>query len=658
MRVSTQSKVVGSIGEGMALTFDTTGTAHIMGILSNMYSNAPLAVLREYACNAIDSHVSAGTSRPVEVTLPTAGNPVLVIRDFGLGLSREDIINVYSRYGASTKRDDNDQIGAFGIGAKSAFTVGTQFTVTGIKNGEKTTALFYLDAMGAPRYTLLDPLATTEDNGVTIKVTVDNTNMNVWADEATTLFQTWEPGTVLLNGATPTSLYESATKLSDNLWLDHEAHRSGSAVVMGRVAYEVGYALATRIGNELPYEYRQMPRVCGHLIHVEMGAVDLAPSRESVRDTRRTVAALAKAYLAAGEALTEALQAEYAKAKNPIETISTFHQWATKLKESGINITLPTEVSTKVDVVQATAIFSQQGRSRATVGSLHIDPRMATFLSYLYVTGDEDALNRARRLVGRWRHHHRNTPVVLLDPNTQEGWFSPVAPLNVMTAEDFIAAAKKLAPAVVRETSGAPVYNVRLSVEDGWAAFTLDELVASDYTELIYARGSIPSLLLKHNSVTTPIVVIEGRQSLDAFVKRATKAGVVTLRTADKVLHEIVKAEYDALSGDELQTLANLTGDGWVPWSRRQWLEAVQEEGLHFEGFVDTSSAEHRKAVNEANEKINSFRAHGFEVPEAIQTRMDPRLELLVETRMGDRHNEAKSLLRMLHAAIEAEKSA
>jgi len=34
----------------------------------------------------------------------------LVITDHGIGLSRDEIVNVYARYGASTKRGNNTQI--------------------------------------------------------------------------------------------------------------------------------------------------------------------------------------------------------------------------------------------------------------------------------------------------------------------------------------------------------------------------------------------------------------------------------------------------------------------------------------------------------------------------------------------------------------------
>ena len=61
------------------------GMGFIQNILrSQIYSDKIMAVIREIAVNAIDSHVEAGCpDRPIEVTLPTRNETTLRIRDFG-----------------------------------------------------------------------------------------------------------------------------------------------------------------------------------------------------------------------------------------------------------------------------------------------------------------------------------------------------------------------------------------------------------------------------------------------------------------------------------------------------------------------------------------------------------------------------------------------
>ncbi len=112
------------------MTVDQDAMAHIMSVLTKLYSDEYLAVIREYSTNARDAHIAADKAdQPILVTLPTALNPTLVITDNGVGLSRDELVNVYSKYGASTKRQTNQQVGSFGLGCKSAFTVAGQFTV-------------------------------------------------------------------------------------------------------------------------------------------------------------------------------------------------------------------------------------------------------------------------------------------------------------------------------------------------------------------------------------------------------------------------------------------------------------------------------------------------------------------------------------------------
>src|SRR5664279_1326601 len=98
----------------VAMSIDPQGMAHIMGVLTNLYSDAPLAVLREYSTNARDAHQAAGVDRPIEVSLPTALDPTLRVRDFGVGLSEQDILGIYARYGSSTKRGSDEQVGRSG----------------------------------------------------------------------------------------------------------------------------------------------------------------------------------------------------------------------------------------------------------------------------------------------------------------------------------------------------------------------------------------------------------------------------------------------------------------------------------------------------------------------------------------------------------------
>ena len=115
------NSVAGSVDNNPQFTITASGRA--FKILSDgLYSDKIRAIIRELACNARDSHVAAGNTAPWDMHLPTYDENWFSIEDFGTGMSHEDVINVYSRYFASTKTASNDFVGQLGLGSKSPFS--------------------------------------------------------------------------------------------------------------------------------------------------------------------------------------------------------------------------------------------------------------------------------------------------------------------------------------------------------------------------------------------------------------------------------------------------------------------------------------------------------------------------------------------------------
>lgn len=88
---------------------------------TNLYSDIYGSLIREVASNVIDSHMEAGKPEAIGEIEWIGENKLLgvdnqlIIRDFGVGLSPERMKSVYGNYLGSTKRDDNTQIGGFGL---------------------------------------------------------------------------------------------------------------------------------------------------------------------------------------------------------------------------------------------------------------------------------------------------------------------------------------------------------------------------------------------------------------------------------------------------------------------------------------------------------------------------------------------------------------
>ena len=96
--------------------------AQLYSVLSDkMYTNPIQSIIREILSNAIDANIAAGVQKPVQVHFANPVEPVFYIKDFGIGMTEEEIIKVFGTYGASNKRNDNTQIGGLGLGAKTPF---------------------------------------------------------------------------------------------------------------------------------------------------------------------------------------------------------------------------------------------------------------------------------------------------------------------------------------------------------------------------------------------------------------------------------------------------------------------------------------------------------------------------------------------------------
>lgn len=264
------------------MTFDENSIAFLMSILTDLYSDPAMAVVREYAANARDSHIAAGQTRPIEVEAPTDLRKMLVIRDFGVGMSVDQVLHEFSKFGYSTKRDTDDQVGMLGLGCKSALSYTSQFTLRCRKDGVEATVLVTRNPNGAGAVQIVDTCATDECNGVEVRIPVkDSGHMNYCIRE---FFQFWDSGTVLVNGKEPDHVLtkpdsENLWVLDDDVWLI-KGELSKSYIIMGHVAYPIATS-------------KIIPTMGGynnwHIVaRVPVGTVDFTPSREELQFTKRT----------------------------------------------------------------------------------------------------------------------------------------------------------------------------------------------------------------------------------------------------------------------------------------------------------------------------------------------------------------------------------
>jgi hypothetical protein len=275
----------GGLGSGGAFTIAASSkTFEILS--SNLYQNKTLAVIREITCNAVDAHTLVGAPiSAIKVHLPTYTNPVFFVRDWGPGLSHEDVLSLYTTYFRSTKDQDNTQIGGFGLGSKSPFAITSQFTVTSWHAGEKRTYVCYKQD-GLPRVNHVSTEGCGTDTGIEVRVplTRESGSFDDWYQQAGRLFRWWptKPSCNIdlsaWNFTDATAAFESEHQVDGGpAWTVREDLQQGT-VVMGNVPYRLDF-------NSLPDLLPAVRKVMGTVwlaIRVPMGSVAISPSREAL----------------------------------------------------------------------------------------------------------------------------------------------------------------------------------------------------------------------------------------------------------------------------------------------------------------------------------------------------------------------------------------
>lgn len=295
---------LGNTTEDIDVSIDIEDFPFIAEQLNALYANAKRAVEREYATNAWDSHVEAGVFRPIEITLPTPFSPFFVVQDFGLGMNVEDIRRTYTKYGRSTKRDNNDVAGQLGMGSKSGLAYAPQFNIDAVKDGQIINAIFTKNEVGLGVVKVMHTGPTDEPNGVRISIPVESQDINSFIAEAKELFSFWAPGTVLVDGKAP----ERPAWEDNCLWLDTERLTAlvrhddldSSYIVMGNVPYpteDLNYR--NKAGNYIRHRFVAV---------VNIGDVEFVPSREALKTTEFTKGTIA--------ALHEYIKVSYDRAFN------------------------------------------------------------------------------------------------------------------------------------------------------------------------------------------------------------------------------------------------------------------------------------------------------------------------------------------------------
>lgn len=287
----------GGVTESSTFGISVKDEGHIKSILRDaIYSDKILAVLREYSANAWDAHRMVGKhDLPIEVHIPTYANPTLIIKDFGPGLSHEDVFNVFTQYGASTKRGSNDAVGMLGIGSKSGFAYSDTFTVISRHAGKKRTYVALLDEDENDAISLLAEEDCGDDTGVTIQIAARAEDVREFETKAKTLFEHFNPRpkTNIILPVAP----EIKAKLKEGIVYTKSSSYYDEGkwfAVMGCIPYKID--LDQLKGSDGESLISETFRQSAGLLYFNIGEVQINASREALKYSKVTKEALVKKF--------------------------------------------------------------------------------------------------------------------------------------------------------------------------------------------------------------------------------------------------------------------------------------------------------------------------------------------------------------------------
>ena len=283
-------KVTGPHFGNLQLGIEQTNFGLAIQILMELYKNPIGSIVRELGANAYDAMRAAGKrDAPIEIILPHALSPNLIVRDSGNGMDYNFITQVYSNLLSSTKRDDNEGIGGFGVGSKSPLGYSNAYSVVTVSNKRKIS--FVVSRNGG--FCLLGDEITDEEDGTTVTVPVKSGD-----------YQAFKDATQWLRYMDPPPLIDGVPMRKEPIFLEGTYQTQGDIDIAGRwfiaddsTTYDKDPQILL---GPIPYdiELKYLPTLtrtasvagrAGKLrIEVPIGSLEVTPSRESLQYSTKT----------------------------------------------------------------------------------------------------------------------------------------------------------------------------------------------------------------------------------------------------------------------------------------------------------------------------------------------------------------------------------
>lgn len=285
-------------------------------VRSQLYSDPIRAIITEYSQNSFDSHVEAGKrNAPIQVTLPSQLDCHFRARDFGVGLSEDDVREVFVQYCSSTKRKSNKTTGCLGIGSKSFASYTDQCIVRCFNDGTENVYSCFIDPSKLGKMALLSSSPTKEPNGVEVQIPVKFSDVSKFIDKAFSVFSFWEIEPVILGITEVQKLQFQALRdkkpiLEGKGW-KFMGESVSYALVGGTMAYKID---ASVFGEELKSNLKSL-LIKGIHLNFPIGKLSFAASREGLQYDDATKKALISALTQTNEEIINLISEQFKSCK-------------------------------------------------------------------------------------------------------------------------------------------------------------------------------------------------------------------------------------------------------------------------------------------------------------------------------------------------------
>jgi hypothetical protein len=272
--------------------FSIGDTGLILDILRNkMYSNPIQSICREISCNARDAHREVKTpDLPIQITIPNTLEPNYRIKDWGPGLSPDRIEEIYTRYGVSTKRNDNSQTGGFGIGSKVGWSYSTDFSVETIYNGTKYNYHCYIDESNIGKIALFSSEETSDPNGTEIIIPVKGSDFKAFKEGTEFVTRHWEVKPIIKGDTI--NFHQPVFEHSGQGWSvdvssprDYDSQSSEIKLIIDSIEYPVDVQQLKQYGST-----QILNALRGSIyLYFGVGELSLSANREAVHLDKETI---------------------------------------------------------------------------------------------------------------------------------------------------------------------------------------------------------------------------------------------------------------------------------------------------------------------------------------------------------------------------------